>query len=78
MGYSTRSSRVRLDTIPVITFLNGEMTASRRTSPVPQLTCEGRPCSLFQPDVVQCKNQGGSGSDIEWSMFHPESPMKTD
>lgn len=67
MSYNTRSSRVRMDTLNTLTFYNGEMTAARRSSPVPQLECVGKPCKLYQPDVVQCTAVGRNGPDVEWS-----------
>lgn len=67
MGYGTRSSRVRMDSIDTLTFYNGELTAARRSSPVPQLQCVGKPCKLYQPDVVQCTAVGRNGPDVEWS-----------
>lgn len=68
MGYSTRSQRVRLDSLSTLTFYNGEQTSFRRTSPVPQMTCKGKPCMVFQPDVVQCQNMGGHGTEVEWKV----------
>ncbi|KAK9893849.1 DUF1183-domain-containing protein [Cystobasidium minutum MCA 4210] len=66
MAYGTRSSRVRMDSIDTLTFYNGELTAARRSSPVPQLECVGKPCKLYQPDVVQCTAVGRNGPDTEW------------
>lgn len=44
------------------------MTSSRRTSPVPQLQCEGKACRTYQPDVVQCTAVGDDGAGgLEWS-----------
>lgn len=68
MVYSTRSSRVKLSSIDTLTFYAEEQTAFRRTGPVDQLTCKGKPCTVYQPPVVQCQNMGGSGSDIEWAV----------
>ncbi|KAG0214109.1 hypothetical protein BGX28_002625 [Mortierella sp. GBA30] len=43
------------------------MTAGRRTSPVPQMSCiGGNACGEFEPDVVQCTNTGFDGSDVQW------------
>lgn len=70
MPYNTRSSssssRVRMDQLSTLTFYADEMTAFRRTEPVAQLTCIGKPCTVYQPDVVQCTAQGGSGIDVQW------------
>lgn len=56
-----------MDSIDTLTFYNGELTAARRSSPVPQLECVGKPCKLYQPDVVQCTAVGRNGPDTEWS-----------
>ena len=67
----TRSNRIATRSLDVLTFYADEQTAFRRTEPVPQLACRGKPCSLFQPDVVQCRNMGGDppnwgGSDVRF------------
>jgi len=59
-------SRVKLSSISTLTFYNGELTAARRTEPIPQLVCTGKPCDLYTPDVVRCENVGGVGSEIDW------------
>lgn len=62
-----RMSRVKLSSITALTLHRSRSTTSRRTSPVPQLTCVGAACSRFQPDIVQCTPVGSSGgTDIEW------------
>ncbi|CAK5269341.1 unnamed protein product [Mycena citricolor] len=66
-------SRVQLAKIPALTFYKGEWTQSRRTEPLPQLTCVGKPCKLFTPDVVRCESLGGSGTDIDWKC-HADLP----
>lgn len=60
------SSKVLLSSIQTLTFFDGEKTSFRRTSPVDQLVCRGPGCKLFRPDVIQCYNKGGSGTDINW------------
>jgi len=60
------SSRVQLSKIPSLTFYKDAETLSRRGKPVPQLTCIGKPCSLYTPDVVRCQNAGGQGTDVDW------------
>ncbi|KAF9561831.1 hypothetical protein EC968_005587 [Mortierella alpina] len=43
------------------------MTTGRRTSPVPQTSCVGgNACGDYEPDVIQCKNAGFDGSDVQW------------
>ncbi|KZT21990.1 DUF1183-domain-containing protein [Neolentinus lepideus HHB14362 ss-1] len=59
-------SRVALATIPALTFYKDELTAARRSAPVQQLTCLGKACHLYTPDVVRCTNLGGSGTDVDW------------
>lgn len=60
------AQKVALDSIRSLTFYKGEYTKARRTTPIQQLTCVGRPCNLYQPDVVRCVNEGGRGLDVEW------------
>ncbi|KAI0028986.1 hypothetical protein K488DRAFT_57367 [Vararia minispora EC-137] len=59
-------SRVALESIPRLTFYDGTMTRSRRGKPIPQLTCRGKACSVYRPDVIRCTNAGGSGTDVDW------------
>ena len=54
-------SRVLLSKIRSITLYKDELTKARRLPAIPQLTCIGSPCRLFQPDVVRCYNNGGEG-----------------
>ncbi len=62
-------SKVKLASISSLTFYNGADTKARRTDPIPQLTCVGKPCKYYQPDVVRCKNDGGSGIDVDWKVY---------
>ncbi|KIM39799.1 hypothetical protein M413DRAFT_446728 [Hebeloma cylindrosporum] len=60
-------SRVELAKIPSLLFYQDAQTAARRTSALPQLVCVGKPCKLFQPEVVRCVNLGGGyGTDVDW------------
>ncbi|KAF7308604.1 hypothetical protein HMN09_00709700 [Mycena chlorophos] len=59
-------SRVELASIRALTFYKDSLTEARRTSPIEQLTCVGKPCKLFQPDVVRCESLGGSKTDVDW------------
>ncbi|KAF9474252.1 DUF1183-domain-containing protein [Pholiota conissans] len=59
-------SRIELAKIPSLTFYKGEYTAARRTEALSQLVCVGKPCKLYQPDVVRCVNIGGNGVDVDW------------
>eukprot|EP00007_Cunea_sp_BSH-02190019_P008541 CAMPEP_0174245482 /NCGR_PEP_ID=MMETSP0417-20130205/39216_1 /TAXON_ID=242541 /ORGANISM="Mayorella sp, Strain BSH-02190019" /LENGTH=329 /DNA_ID=CAMNT_0015325273 /DNA_START=57 /DNA_END=1042 /DNA_ORIENTATION=- len=59
--------RVLLTDIGALTFTSGQMTTGRRSSPVPQLTCVGGSASgQPQPSVVQCRNVGHDGFDVQW------------
>ncbi|KAG6373369.1 DUF1183-domain-containing protein [Boletus reticuloceps] len=59
-------SRIALENIPAITFHKGSLTAARRTAPIAQLVCLGKPCAMYQPEVVRCRNIGGSGVNVDW------------
>jgi len=59
-------SRVALASIPALTFYKDSVTLSRRTSPIQQLVCLGKPCNLYTPDVVRCENIGGSADQVDW------------
>ena len=61
-------SRVALARIKSLTFYNDAVTASRRSDPIPQLNCIGKPCELYTPEVVRCVNIGGEGLDVEWKV----------
>ncbi|TCD60315.1 hypothetical protein EIP91_010364, partial [Steccherinum ochraceum] len=59
-------SKIALSRISSLTFYKDSETLSKRGKPFPQLTCIGKPCKLYQPDVVRCVNAGGSGTDVDW------------
>jgi len=61
-------SRVQLQNIPALTFYKGALTASRRTDAIPQLTCVGKACKLYQPEAIRCTNAGGSGNNVDWKV----------
>ena len=61
-------SKVQLAKIKSLTFYKDEDTAARRTDPLPQLVCVGKPCKYYQPEVVRCANVGGTGSEVEWKV----------
>lgn len=65
---SAGRDRVLLREVTAITLRQGQMTAGRRSSPVPQLTCIGgfAGCHVSQPKIVQCYNRGWSGQDVQW------------
>ncbi|EJD07060.1 DUF1183-domain-containing protein [Fomitiporia mediterranea MF3/22] len=60
-------SRVALSSIRSLTLYKDEPTRARRLPPINQLKCVGKACKLFQPDVVRCYNNGGSGTEIDWT-----------
>ncbi|KAF7336671.1 OPT-domain-containing protein [Mycena venus] len=59
-------SRLELARIPALTFYKDALTEARRTDPIPQLVCVGKPCKLYQPEVVRCQSLGGAGTEIDW------------
>ncbi|KAH9930131.1 uncharacterized protein B0H18DRAFT_1147762 [Fomitopsis serialis] len=59
-------SKVALERIPSLTFYKDALTLSKRGSSIPQLTCLGKACRLYEPDVVRCANAGGHGTDVDW------------
>ncbi|PCH42589.1 hypothetical protein WOLCODRAFT_132447 [Wolfiporia cocos MD-104 SS10] len=59
-------SRTALSRIRALTFYKDSLTKSQRGDPVPQLECVGKPCRLYQPEVVRCTNIGGEGVDVDW------------
>jgi len=59
-------SRLEFARIPALTFYKDATTTYRRTSPLPQLVCLGKPCKLYTPDVVRCESLGGVGTEIDW------------
>ena len=62
------SDRVELGSIPALTLYKHADAVGRR-SRLPQLVCKGKPCDLYQPEVVRCtKLPGGSGTNIDWKV----------
>ena len=61
-------SKVLLEQIRSLTLYKGELTEAKRLPPIQQLKCVGKVCKLYQPDVVRCHNNGGSGTDIDWTV----------
>lgn len=60
------ATKVSLESIRSLTFYNDEYTQARRTNPIPQLRCVGKPCKQYQPEVIRCLNDGGKGLDVQW------------
>jgi len=59
-------SKILLSDIKELHFFEGVDTKSRRSSPIPQLTCVGKVCKKYQPSSVSCTNIGGKGNDVTW------------
>lgn len=62
------TQKIALSSIRSLTFYKDALTEARRTDPIQQLTCIGKPCNLYQPDVVRCTNAGGSGTEVDWKV----------
>ncbi|OXC64174.1 hypothetical protein AYX13_06312 [Cryptococcus neoformans] len=61
------AKKIALSAVKTLTFYADKYTAGRRTNPIPQLTCKGPGCKVFQPDVVQCTNMGDDGlGNVQW------------
>lgn len=56
--------KIPMDSIKTLTFYDGKMTEARRTEPVPQMTCIGKECRRYQPDVAVCQSLG----DQQWKV----------
>ncbi|KAK7707350.1 hypothetical protein SLS57_009371 [Botryosphaeria dothidea] len=59
-----------LSNVKTLTLRKGQMTAARRVSPIPQLTCIGGDAKgLYEVDVMRCKNAGSDYDDenIQWT-----------
>jgi len=56
--------RVRLSDVDALTLRAGQQTQGRRST-VPQLQCVSGPCQET-PSVVQCRNVGSNGLDVQW------------
>lgn len=70
---STRSSdknKVQLSNVKTLTLRNNALTSARRVSAIPQVKCiGGNAKSLYDVDVIRCKNSGSdySSEDIQWT-----------
>ena len=65
-GFSNDPGKVRLQDVQVLTLKDGKMTTGKRSSPVSQLNCVGGSAKgAFRPQVVQCKNMGWDGQDVQ-------------
>jgi len=58
---------VRLEDVSVLTLRRGRQTQARRSAPIPQLTCVGGDaCRDATIEVMQCRNMGSDGVDVQW------------
>lgn len=64
--FTAPRGRVLLRDVPSIRFYSGAMTAYRRTSPIPQMTCLDGPCGSA-PTTIDCINTGSNGVEVTWS-----------
>lgn len=62
------AERILLSSIKTLTFFADEDTFARRTDAIPQLTCVGQGCKLYQPEAVLCTNIGGRGTEVNWKV----------
>lgn len=59
--------RVPLADITALTFTKGVKTTGRRAAPIDQLSCRGKSCYKYEPEVVQCTVTGHNGNDPQWA-----------
>jgi len=72
---STKNTKISLDDVKSLTFVQGEMTTSQRTSPISQMTCYGKNCYMA-PKEITCKNLGLSSNDYVWNCDSSMLPGK--
>ncbi|KAL1590724.1 hypothetical protein WHR41_00692 [Cladosporium halotolerans] len=63
-------SPILLSSIKALTLRSASLTTSRRTPPIPQLTCVGgSACALHTIDVMRCTNAGSEygKEDVQWT-----------
>lgn len=64
---SVFANSIPLKNIESLTLFKGQYTTRFRTSPIPQLNCEGGSAGCnYCPDVVQCVNTGSNGATVNW------------
>ncbi|EPZ36359.1 DUF1183-domain-containing protein [Rozella allomycis CSF55] len=61
------AKKILLRDVQALTFYKGLYTKSSRTKSIPQLKCVGNSICKYSPSVVQCKNVGFDGNDVQWS-----------
>ena len=71
------NTKISLDDVKSLTFVQGEMTTSQRTVQIPQFTCYGKNCNMA-PKEITCKNLGISDftGDYVWKCDSSMIPGK--
>ena len=74
---STSMKKIFLGDVKSLTFVQGEMTTSQRTTQIPQVTCYGENCYMA-PKEITCKNLGLSdySGDYVWKCDSSMIPGK--
>lgn len=63
-----RNDKILLSQVKTLTLRSGQVTASRRTAPVPQLKCVGGDgMGFYEIDVMRCTNMGSDYGDEDFS-----------
>ena len=72
-----KNTKIFLGDVKSLTFVNGEMTTSQRTTTIPQVTCYGENCYMA-PKEITCKNLGLSdySGDYVWNCDSSMLPGK--
>ena len=70
-------NKIPMDDVKSLTFVQGEMTTSQRTTQIPQVTCYGKNCYMA-PKEITCKNLGLSDftEDYVWKCDSSMIPGK--
>ena len=68
LGFQHHYEAIDLNSISTLTLSSDMMASSRRYAPTPQLACTGPHdlCASYSPSVIQCKNVGWDGIDVQW------------
>ncbi len=71
------NTKIFLGDVKSLTFVQGEMTTSQRTTQIPQVTCYGENCYMA-PKEITCKNLGLSdySGDYVWNCDSSMLPGK--
>ena len=49
---SNKNTKISLDDVKSLTFVQGEMTTSQRTTQIPQVTCYGKNCYMAPKEIT--------------------------